>query len=95
MSLSVIMQGLQNVAADIAAEKNRRKGGRAALLATHTNLGNLPAKHAQLIADVNNFIAANPASQAAQVAKNQLDLLTAEFNADKAAALNDVQLLGL
>ena len=95
MSISKIMSGLQNAAADIQAEKNRRAGGRAALSATNVNLGNLPTKYGTLASDIAAFLAANPADPYALLAQAQWNKLVAEFNADKAAALADVQALGI
>lgn len=75
---------------EIAArtDRNRKQLDNAitAISAADTDLGNMPAIYAAIVADINTAAAANPNDAAWQNAKAEKDLMVTDFQAQKTRA---------
>jgi methyl-accepting chemotaxis protein len=78
-----IKNGLDDVSRDIQRQRNTRDTGRTQIESANTKLGEMQAKYAALVMDINAMATAEPGNAAAQHAKADKDKLVAEFQALK------------
>jgi hypothetical protein len=86
LTYSQIKTGLDQLAADIAAETNRISSGSGQIAMAQGNLAGFTAKYTSLIQAITTLYNAGTTDPAAMVSKSESDKLVAEYNTLKARA---------
>ena len=77
---------LDEIAGRIHQNQARLDSAEGQIATAEAELAGMSAQYAQVVADLDAMAAADPGNTALQVAKQEKDLLVAEFNALKAVA---------